>query len=355
MLHWLSLLAVNAVPEEEVSLTFDPLPADVAWCMDHFYGDTFFIKGTPGSDFHYELKMGVSLSQINSTNHHWTDLGSYSGQAGSTQYFVNPVMDPDCPPAALWEASITLISGTQNQMTIARQTSPCVYEFTAELLCPGYTTEAPDNMWVTRKDTYWFRLDSITDEIPLETASQAAPMLFEIQPIPMSSVRNLDVSVDYGGYGLWPSEAKIVYTFEYLHEGRSFGPNDLEYFSSTVSGDSGEQNMCDIRYGAQNDILRVSGSHAVSKIKLTGAAIDWQVKATNLTGHMQCGSKSSQMTSQTLGYIIGFTIAGFILLVIAIICVWWYCKNRKEKSSEAKNPLVSIGYAGSWKEAQEKC
>lgn len=353
MLHWLSFLAVNALPETTPS--FDPLPADVAWCMNHFRGDAFFIKGTPGSDLHYELAMGSSLSQINNTNNRMTNLGLYSGQEGSTQYFVDNIEDDECAPAYYRSASITLISGTQNQMIIARQTSPCVYEFKAEIVCPGYTTEAPTNMWVTRKDTYWFRLDSITDEIPLETASLAAPMFLGPEPIFISQVRNLDVSVDYGGYGLWPSKAKIVYTFEYLHEGLSFGPNDVEYFSSTVSGNSGEKTLCDIRYRAENSVFRISGVHAVSKIKLTGAAIDWQVETTNLAGHMQCGSKSSQMTSQTIGYIVGFTIAGFILLVIAIICVWWFCKKRKEKSSDAKNPLVSIGYAEGWKEAQQKC
>jgi len=211
---------------------------------------------------------------------------------------------------------------------------------------------APEGyMWVTRKDTFWFRLDSIKGEIPLDTASLAVPtLLIQTTDQPLV-VQNLDVSVHYGGYGLWPSEANIVYTYEYLHNGFSFYYNEVEDYccgSSAVA--------CDLQRRVEQ-FFHSADSHAIKGIKLTGTDIEWKVlNDFGIVGHAHCGSPSSQMTSQTLGYIIGFTIAGFFLLVIAIIFVWWYCKKRKAKATDAKNPLVSVDYAaGSWREAEDKC
>lgn len=212
---------------------------------------------------------------------------------------------------------------------------------------------APEGyMWVTRHDTFWFRPDSITGEIPLDTARLAMPVLL-IQTDDQLEVENLNVSVDYGGHGLWPSEAKIVYTYEYLHDGLNFYYNEVEHYccgSSAVA--------CDLQRRVEQ-FFRSTDYHTIKGIKLTGTDIEWNfVSEENkgIFGHAHCGSPSSQKSSRTLGYIVGFTIAGFFLLVIAIICVWWYCKKRKAKATDAKNPLVSVGYsAGSWREAEEKC
>jgi len=217
---------------------------------------------------------------------------------------------------------------------------------------PGPT---PDGyMWVTRKDTFWFRLDSVKGEIPLDTAILAMPVILKPDYVTDQppAVQNLDVSVHYGSYGLWSSEAKIVYTYEYLHYGEYFRDDEVEDHCCGSSAAA-----CDLRKRVEQ-YFHSTDFHAIKGIKLTGADIEWKYiyGYEDDFGHAHCDSPSSQKTSQTLGYIVGFTIAGFFLLVIAIICVWWYCKKRKAKATDAKNPLVSVDYAaGSWREAEEKC
>jgi len=218
-----------------------------------------------------------------------------------------------------------------------------------------YTTPDKDKVWVTRKDTYWFRLDSINGEIPLDVANAATAPPFSN----LENARDFDMSVDYGGYGLWPSEAKIVYTYEYLYSGRNFpDDNDVEA--------GHPEHVCGLRklMAESHHDSDIFGVKATRGIKFTGVGIDfnctslWVNSIVNAYGHVQCGSPSSQMTSQTIAYIVGFTIAGFFLLVITIICVWWYCKKRRVilKSTDAANPLNSIDYAaGSWRAAEEKC